>query len=210
MNMVAAAAVASLSIARAGTQQSQKGPLEYFTGSVRIDPLFQAKDTTLASGAYVTFEPGARTAWHTHPRGQTGWPSDRFGQLRVPLGPRRATKGRSARPDSLLFRVKQGHVGPWRVMQGHTEPLLRFPPPPPISPLMTQFGCSKLMREGRRLETAGYHRAHGLYSSSIRGAFGSCSSSDWRYRMHPRRNCGHDGTVGRGSVRSGKRLQRAG
>src|SRR5216110_640355 len=71
MNMVAAAAVASLSIARAGTQPSQKGPAEYFTGSVRIDPLFQAKETTQASGAYVTFEPGARTAWHTHPRGQT-------------------------------------------------------------------------------------------------------------------------------------------
>ena len=71
MNMVAAAAVVSLSIARAGTQPSQKGPAEYFTGSVRIDPLFQAKDTTQASGAYVTFEPGARTAWHTHPLGQT-------------------------------------------------------------------------------------------------------------------------------------------
>jgi quercetin dioxygenase-like cupin family protein len=71
MNMVAAAAVVSLSIARAGTQPSQKGPAEYFTGSVRIDPLFQAKDTTQASGAYVTFELGARTAWHTHPRGQT-------------------------------------------------------------------------------------------------------------------------------------------
>ena len=69
--MVVAAAVASLSIARAGTQPSQKGPAEYFTGSVRIDPLFQAKDTTQASGAYVTFEPGARTAWHTHPLGQT-------------------------------------------------------------------------------------------------------------------------------------------
>ena len=71
MNMVAAAAVVSLSIARAGTQPSQKGPAEYFTGSVRIDPLFQAKDTTQGSAAYVTFEPGARTAWHTHPRGQT-------------------------------------------------------------------------------------------------------------------------------------------
>src|SRR3954469_9147830 len=70
MNVVAAAAVVTLSIVRGGTQPSQKGPAEYFTGSVRIDPLFQAKDTTQASGAYVTFEPGARTAWHTHPRGQ--------------------------------------------------------------------------------------------------------------------------------------------
>ena len=71
MNMVVAATVVSLSIARAGTQPSQKGPAEYFTGSVRIDPLFQAKESTRASGAYVTFEPGARTAWHTHPLGQT-------------------------------------------------------------------------------------------------------------------------------------------
>ena len=71
MIMVAAATVVSLSIARAGTQPSQKGSADYFTGSVRIDPLFQAKESTHASGAYVTFEPGARTAWHTHPRGQT-------------------------------------------------------------------------------------------------------------------------------------------
>src|SRR5216110_1602593 len=70
MNMVAAATVVSLSIARVGTQPSQKGPAEYFTGSVRIDPLFQAKESTRAGGAYVTFEPGARTAWHTHPLGQ--------------------------------------------------------------------------------------------------------------------------------------------
>jgi quercetin dioxygenase-like cupin family protein len=71
MTMVATTAVVSISIARAGTQASQKGPAEYFTGSVRIDPLFQATDSTQASGAYVTFEPRARTAWHTHPRGQT-------------------------------------------------------------------------------------------------------------------------------------------
>src|SRR2546430_16573901 len=71
MNMVVAATVVSLSIARAGTQPSQKGSADYFTGSVRIDPLFQAKESTRASGAYVTFEPGARSAWHTHPLGQT-------------------------------------------------------------------------------------------------------------------------------------------
>ncbi|HEY2027734.1 MAG TPA: hypothetical protein VGH20_00875 [Myxococcales bacterium] len=69
--MVAGAPV-SLSIARAGTQPSQKGPAEYFTGTVRIDPLFQPKETTQAAGAYVTFEPGARTAWHTHPRRHPG------------------------------------------------------------------------------------------------------------------------------------------
>ena len=52
MNVVAAATVVSLSIARVGTQPSQKGPAEYFSGSVRIDPLFQAKESTRASGAY--------------------------------------------------------------------------------------------------------------------------------------------------------------
>ena len=69
MKMVAATVI-SLSIARAGTQPSQKGPAEYFTGSVRIDPLFQARDPSRVSGACVTFEPGARTAWHAHPLGQ--------------------------------------------------------------------------------------------------------------------------------------------
>ncbi len=57
-------------ITRAGTQASQKGPVEWFTGTVRIDPLFQPADAARAAGAQVTFEPGARTAWHTHPVGQ--------------------------------------------------------------------------------------------------------------------------------------------
>jgi len=60
-----------LDIKRSGSQPSTKGSLEYFTGSVRIDPLFQACDPARAVGASVTFEPGARTAWHTHPLGQT-------------------------------------------------------------------------------------------------------------------------------------------
>jgi len=50
---------------------SKPGPAEWFTGSVRIDPLFQKQEATRAAGALVTFEPGARTAWHTHPAGQT-------------------------------------------------------------------------------------------------------------------------------------------
>lgn len=50
---------------------SMQGPKEWFTGSVRIDPLFQKQEATKAGGALVTFEPGARTAWHTHPAGQT-------------------------------------------------------------------------------------------------------------------------------------------
>jgi quercetin dioxygenase-like cupin family protein len=60
-----------MEIKRAGTQASTKGPADWFTGIVRIDPLFQAPDPALVQGASVTFEPGARTAWHTHPLGQT-------------------------------------------------------------------------------------------------------------------------------------------
>jgi quercetin dioxygenase-like cupin family protein len=58
-------------ITRSGSQPSRQGPAEYFTGFVRIDPLFQAKDPSRTSGSYVTFEPSARSAWHTHPLGQT-------------------------------------------------------------------------------------------------------------------------------------------
>jgi quercetin dioxygenase-like cupin family protein len=58
-------------IKRSGSQSSAKGPAENFTGNVRIDPLFEAPDPARARSAYVTFEPGARSAWHTHPLGQT-------------------------------------------------------------------------------------------------------------------------------------------
>jgi quercetin dioxygenase-like cupin family protein len=60
-----------MEIKRPGSQPSAKGPSEWFTGTVRIDPLFQAPDPAFVQGASVTFEPGARTAWHTHPLGQT-------------------------------------------------------------------------------------------------------------------------------------------
>ena len=60
-----------MEITRNGSQASMKGPAEWFTGSVRLDPLFQAADPARVQGASVTFEPGARTAWHTHPLGQT-------------------------------------------------------------------------------------------------------------------------------------------
>ncbi len=60
-----------MEIQRSGSQPSRKGPADWFTGTVRIDPLFQAHEPARASGASVTFEPGARTAWHTHPLGQT-------------------------------------------------------------------------------------------------------------------------------------------
>lgn len=60
-----------MEIMRAGARPSAKGPTDWFTGAVRIDPLFNPHAPERVQGAYVTFEPGARTAWHTHPLGQT-------------------------------------------------------------------------------------------------------------------------------------------
>jgi quercetin dioxygenase-like cupin family protein len=60
-----------MTIHRIGSQASQKAPAEHFTGTVRIDPLFQSPPPARAGGAYVTFEPCSRSDWHTHPLGQT-------------------------------------------------------------------------------------------------------------------------------------------
>jgi|UniRef100_UPI003BABE08F quercetin dioxygenase-like cupin family protein len=60
-----------MKIIRSGSNPSAPGPQDWFTGTVRIDPLFAAEEPGRTSGAHVTFEPGARTAWHTHPAGQT-------------------------------------------------------------------------------------------------------------------------------------------
>ena len=60
-----------MKIVQAGTAPSMPGPSDWFTGTVRIDPLFNPFDAERVQGASVTFEPGARTAWHTHPLGQT-------------------------------------------------------------------------------------------------------------------------------------------
>jgi quercetin dioxygenase-like cupin family protein len=60
-----------MDITRAGSKPSATGPADWFTGTVRIDPLFQAPSPARVAGAAVNFEPGARTAWHTHPLGQT-------------------------------------------------------------------------------------------------------------------------------------------
>jgi quercetin dioxygenase-like cupin family protein len=77
-----------MEITRIGSQPSGNGPDDWFTGSVRIDPLFQPNEHRRASAALVTFEPGARTAWHTHPLGQTlivvsgvGWAQREGGPL---------------------------------------------------------------------------------------------------------------------------------
>jgi quercetin dioxygenase-like cupin family protein len=65
-----AASADKQTVSAVGSRPSAQGPAEYFTGNVRIDPLFAAKEAAPYSGAYVTFEPGARSNWHTHPAGQ--------------------------------------------------------------------------------------------------------------------------------------------
>ena len=64
-------AAQAMTVTRNGTQASVKGPAQNFVGAVRVDPLFQPREGNRAAGAYVNFEPGARSAWHTHPAGQT-------------------------------------------------------------------------------------------------------------------------------------------
>src|ERR1044071_8963541 len=77
-----------MEIKRNGLQPSSKGPAEYFTGTVRIDSLFEAPDPARARGAIVTFEPGARSAWHTHPLGQTLIVTDGLGWVQSAGGPK--------------------------------------------------------------------------------------------------------------------------
>ena len=76
-----------MKITRAGSIPSGKGPGDWFTGTVRIDPLFQAEAPGRAAGATVTFEPGARTAWHTHPAGQTLLVTAGLGRVQRKGGP---------------------------------------------------------------------------------------------------------------------------
>jgi quercetin dioxygenase-like cupin family protein len=85
-----------MQIKRSGSQASNKGPSDWFTGTVRIDPLFPATDPARAAGNSVTFEPGARTAWHTHPLGQT---------LIVTAG-----AGRAQRWDGPIEEIRPGDV----------------------------------------------------------------------------------------------------
>src|SRR5580692_13003872 len=82
-----------MEIKRSGSEPSYKSPPKYFTGTVRVDPLFSPRAPARASGATVTFEPGARTAWHTHPLGQIlivtagcGW-TQRWGEPREEIHP---------------------------------------------------------------------------------------------------------------------------
>ena len=85
-----------MEIRRAGSQASAKGSAEYFTGTVRVEPLFSAPEPARVAGASVTFEPGARTAWHKHPLGQT---------LVVVAG-----CGRAQREDGPIEEIRPGDV----------------------------------------------------------------------------------------------------
>ena len=76
-----------MNIQRAGSQPSSKGPADWFTGTVRIDPLFQASPPARVAGVSVTFEPGSRTAWHTHPLGQTLYVISGVGRVQTKGGP---------------------------------------------------------------------------------------------------------------------------
>jgi quercetin dioxygenase-like cupin family protein len=76
-----------MEITRSGSRPSSKGPAEYFTGSVRIDSQFQRSAPARIGGAFVTFEPGARTAWHTHPLGQTLIVTSGLGRVQREGGP---------------------------------------------------------------------------------------------------------------------------
>jgi quercetin dioxygenase-like cupin family protein len=76
-----------MQIKKSGSQPSLKGPADWFTGVVRMDPLFQAEDPGRVGGTAVTFEPGARTSWHTHPLGQTLVVTAGFGRAQRLGGP---------------------------------------------------------------------------------------------------------------------------
>ena len=76
-----------MEIKRSGSQASSKGPADWFTGTVRIDPLFEAPEPARVRGASVMFDPGARTAWHTHPLGQTLIITSGAGRVRREGGP---------------------------------------------------------------------------------------------------------------------------
>ena len=141
-----------MDIKRSGSQPSGKGPADWFTGTVRIDPLFQATEPARAAGASVTFEPGARTAWHTHPLGQT---------LIVTAGAGlRAALGRPDRGDPPGRRglVPAGREALARRLADHRDDAHRH------------SGAAR--RQGRRLDGKGDRRA---VPGPIEGLIGGCN-----------------------------------
>ena len=154
-----------MDIKRSGSQPSGKGPAEWFTGAVRIDPLLSPPDPARVAGALVTFEPGARTAWHTHPLGQT---PDRHDRLRP--GP---TRGRPGRGDPSWRRrlLCAGGEALARGGADHGDEPYRHP--------------GKARRQGGRLDGEGQRRAvPGLSSRLDR----QDSSSWWQAPRRPPRD----------------------
>jgi len=112
-----------MELIRSGSRPSAKGPAEYFTGNVRVDSLFQAADPSRVSASLVTFEPGARTAWHTHPLGQRlvvtsgcGWVQCQGGAKE--RNPRRRRGGVSARRETLARGDRDDRDEPYRHSRG--------------------------------------------------------------------------------------------
>jgi quercetin dioxygenase-like cupin family protein len=107
-----------MKIIRSGTTPSMAGPEDWFTGTVRVDPLFTAEEPGRVSGSHVTFEPGARTAWHTHPAGQTlivtfgrgcvqreGGPIEKISQGDVVWFPAGEKHWHGASPDTAMSHI---------------------------------------------------------------------------------------------------------
>jgi hypothetical protein len=118
--------VKKMEVKKSGSQPSQKGPEEYFTGSVRVDPLSQAPEPARVSCVLVTFEPGARSAWHWHPLGQTlvvtqgcGWAEGRDTRRGRRLVP--SQREALARRDSDDRGVAHRHPGGARRQGGRVD-----------------------------------------------------------------------------------------
>lgn len=104
----------AMEIKRSGSAPSRKGPADWFTGTVRIDPLFAAPEPARANGGMVTFEPGARTAWHTHPLGQTLLIILGLGWVQCEGGPARRRGVVSSWLEALARRVTDERHEPHR------------------------------------------------------------------------------------------------
>ena len=146
-----------IDIKRNGSRPSTKGSPDWFTGSVRVDPLFQAPDPGRVSGGQVTFEPGARTAWHTHPLGQTlvvtaglGWVQREGGPIEeIRAGRRRVV---SAGPEALARRFADDrddahrHSGIRRRKERRLDGEGRRRPIPEVRSAMPGWECGELRK----------------------------------------------------------------
>ena len=128
-----------MEIKRSGSQPSSRGSSDWFTGTVRVDPLFNAPAPARVTGASVTFEPGARTAWHTHPLGQTLIITAGLGRVQREGGP--VEEIRSG--DVVLVFAGRKALARRGANHGHDP----------------HRGCGKSRRQDRRLDGAGHRRA---------------------------------------------------